>query len=369
MKKILVVLSSLHIGGAEARMTDIAEALPKDEYEIDFLCMDEAENQFYEERLNHCGVRIIKIPALTGKNIIFHYIRLKEVIAEGNYDIVHANTSYHSGFVVAAAKKCGVPVRIVHSRTTGYGYKRLVNRIAAVVGKKLIRKHANVRLAISDASAKFLFGTDENVLILPNAFNLAEYKSDTSAQETALKKEYSLENAYIIGNVGRFVPSKNQKLTIDIFKEYLKEKTEAKLVFIGDGESFEDVKAYSQTSGVDDRIIFLGRRDDVPVWMKVFDVVLFTSEYEGLGNVAIESQAAGTPCVCSTAVPQEVDMGIGIISFVSNANPVETWCEKIREFGRTEPPCFEKINDCFEKRGYTVEHEVETLMKIYEKCD
>lgn len=367
MKRILVVLSSLQIGGAEARMTDVAENLPKDKYEIDFLCMDETENQFFEERLTRCGVRIIKIPALTGRNILFHYRELEKVISKGNYDVVHANTSYHSGFVVAAAKKCGVPTRIVHSRTTGYGYKKLVNRIAAVIGKKLVQKYANVRLAISKASAEFLFGCNTNVFVLPNAFSLKEYKADTSEKETALRKEYDLENTYVIGNVGRFVPSKNQKLTIDIFKEYLKTKPEIKLVFIGDGESFDDVKDYSAGSGVNDKIIFLGGRDDVPVWMKIFDVVLFTSEYEGLGNVAIEAQAAGTPCVCSTAVPKEVDMGMGIISFISNAEPVQKWSDEIRKLESAERPNIGKIEDCFEKREYTVEHEVKTLMKIYDK--
>ena len=72
MKKILVVLSSLHIGGAEARMTDVAEKLPKYKYTVDFLCMDTSENQFFEERLKKCGVNIIKIATPSGRELFSH---------------------------------------------------------------------------------------------------------------------------------------------------------------------------------------------------------------------------------------------------------------------------------------------------------
>ncbi|MBQ8827612.1 MAG: glycosyltransferase, partial [Clostridia bacterium] len=310
---------------------------------------------------------ITKIAPPRGKALFSHYKELKKIIGKGNYDAVHANTSYHSGFVVLAAKKYGVKVRIVHSRTTDYGRRSLVNTIAAVVGKLLINMCATDRLAISRASGEFLFGKRKDVLILPNAFDLKTYFSDTAEKENKLKRKYELDGCTVVGNVGRFVASKNQKFAIDIFKEFLKQKPDSKLIFVGDGETFAEVKEYAKTAGLSEKIVFLGSRDDVYLWMKIFDVLVFPSEYEGLGNVAIEAQAAGTPCVCSEAVPGEVDMELGLVSFMPLSENAEKWCDEVVEMYSCNRPAKELIRENFDKRKYTIESEVKQLSEIYSR--
>lgn len=366
MKKVLIALSSLNIGGAEARMTDVAEHLPKSEFQIDVLSMNLSDNQFFEERLRACGANIIKTSPPSGKKMLSHYKNLKKIMADGNYDAVHANTSYHCGFVMAAAKKYKVPVRVAHSRTTSYGRRSVVNYIASFVGKFLIKTCATERLAISKDSGMFLFGKNSEFKVLPNAFDLKKYFCDTSAEENSLREEFGLNDCFVVGNVGRFVPSKNQKFAIDVFCEFLKSKQNSKMVFVGGGDTLENVKEYAAEKGVSDKVVFAGPRDDVYLWMKIFDVTVFPSEYEGLGNVAIESQAASVPCLCSEAVPKEVDMDLGIIKHMSLDKNASEWAKVLAALSAVERPTQEKIIKQFDDRNYTVESEIRQLIKIYE---
>lgn len=79
--------------------------------------------------------------------------------------------------------------------------------------------------------------------------------------------------------------------------------------------------------GIIERCRFLGRRNDVNKLFQLMDVSILPSHYEGLPTVAIESQAAGTPIVVSTAVTEEIDMGMGLVTRVSLDESMDVWVE------------------------------------------
>lgn len=62
---------------------------------------------------------------------------------------------------------------------------------------------------------------------------------------------------------------------------------------------------------------------------------------EGLPTVAIESQAAGTPIVVSTAVTEEIDMGMGLVTRVSLDESMDVWIEAIKRAADMEIPTVE----------------------------
>ena len=72
------------------------------------------------------------------------------------------------------------------------------------------------------------------------------------------------------------------------------------------------------------------------------DVSILPSHYEGLPTVAIESQAAGTPIVVSTAVTEEIDMGMGLVTRVSLDESMDVWVEAIKRAAGMEIPTVEE---------------------------
>jgi glycosyltransferase involved in cell wall biosynthesis len=78
---------------------------------------------------------------------------------------------------------------------------------------------------------------------------------------------------------------------------------------VGDGPALAGVRAELRRSGLDERVLLLGARRDVPALMRdVFDVFVLPSRREGLPLALVEAQAAQLPCVVSDAVTREADV-------------------------------------------------------------
>ena len=122
---------------------------------------------------------------------------------------------------------------------------------------------------------------------------------------------------------------KNPLLIAECFFELSKIRADCDLIWVGIGEMEEYLKQYFCAQGIMNRVQFLGSRDDVPELMKISDLFLFPSLFEGLGIVLIEAQAAGIPCLVSDTVPKMVDCG-GCV-FYSIQEKADKWAEKANQ--------------------------------------
>lgn len=123
--------------------------------------------------------------------------------------------------------------------------------------------------------------------------------ADTNAFDDKLRestrKKFGWENKVIYGFIGRYVPQKNPLFLIDIFNEITKKQENATLVMIGFGELENEMHDRIQSYGITDRVMNLGRRDDINQFYNAFDTFLLPSLYEGMPVVGIEAQCAGLP--------------------------------------------------------------------------
>ena len=144
-----------------------------------------------------------------------------------------------------------------------------------------------------------------------------------------LRKELNLEDKFVLGHIGRFSTQKNHKFLIDVFKNILKKKENACLLLVGgNGELLEQTKAYVEQSGLEDKVIFLGNRSDVPKLLSAFDVLVFPSFFEGMPNVVIEAQAAGLPCLISDTITPEADI-TGLVKYFPLEKSANEWAEEV----------------------------------------
>ncbi len=368
MRRISVVLASLNAGGAETRMLDVLKAIDQKQYKLDFIVLCMNVDQFYEHEILEHGGTIIKLHSPRQISIIKHVKELRSVFKKGHYAAVHANTSYHSGLIVFSAFLSQIKVRIVHARTTKLRNANFQGRISEVLGRALIWLFATDRLAISKESAKYLYGKKNKATIVPNAIDLEKFISVTEEERNQVKEQISIpKGSKIIGHVGRFDDAKNQAFLIRVFCELLTKRADAFLVLVGNGNTWEGCRDLARLLKVDNKIKFLGARKDIPILMNLFDVFVFPSKYEGLGNVVVEAQAAGTPCICSNNVPSSVDMGIGIVEFISLDRPLGEWAlltEKMMERNKVDRNL---VQECFLRREYTLTKSIEILCAIYDK--
>jgi glycosyltransferase involved in cell wall biosynthesis len=126
-------------------------------------------------------------------------------------------------------------------------------------------------------------------------------KFAVSDDRVVVRKELGIdENAIVVGHVGRFCKSKNHKVIIDVAKIITQKDPNINFVLVGDGELKTEIEEYSESQGLAGKVIFTGKRSDIPRLLSSFDVFFFPSIDEGFSVVIMEVQAAGLAIVASS---------------------------------------------------------------------
>jgi glycosyltransferase involved in cell wall biosynthesis len=127
-------------------------------------------------------------------------------------------------------------------------------------------------------------------------------------RKRALEYKPEIDGEYII-YFGRITPNKNVSLLIDAYK-YAKEnlKFDKKLVIIGNGAKFDDIKTQVNFYNLQNDVLMLGALSNPYPWVQQAKLFVFTSKAEGLGNVLLESLACHTPIVSVKTVggPEDI---------------------------------------------------------------
>jgi len=125
-----------------------------------------------------------------------------------------------------------------------------------------------------------------------------------------VRQELNLpESTRLLLTVGRLNAQKGHRDLIPAIPAILKEFPETCFVWVGDGDLRAELETQLQEHQVQDQVLLLGYRSDVPRLLQgAMDGFVFPSLQEGLGVAAVEAQAAGLPCLLSGAIPHEANL-------------------------------------------------------------
>ncbi|WP_371364222.1 glycosyltransferase [Pseudomonas sp. QL9] len=123
------------------------------------------------------------------------------------------------------------------------------------------------------------------------------------------------ENAWIVGNVGRLHPDKDQATLLRGFAKALPHlPRESLLAIMGKGRLEEDLKELARELGIAEQVLFLGQVAEAKRYFKAFDVFALSSDHEPFGMVLLEAMAAGVPLISTAGGGAgEVVEGLGIL--------------------------------------------------------
>ena len=117
---------------------------------------------------------------------------------------------------------------------------------------------------------------------------------------TALRRELRLDGAFpALINVGRLVPQKGQRYLLEAVARLVQEFPEIRLVIAGELTGLAELAGLRAALGLEQHVEFLGSRQDVPDLLRLADIAVFPSLYEGFANAVAEACAAGRPCVAT----------------------------------------------------------------------
>ena len=324
--RIAHIIGKMVGGGVESFIMNYYRNIDKTKIQFDFI-IDSDSTVVPKEEIERFGGKVIEIPPYQK---IFSYIKtLKKVFKENNYKIVHSHLNSLSVFPLFAAYLAKVPVRIAHSHSTT-NRKEWKKNIIKNMLKPFSKIFATNYFACSEHAARWLFGNKTfekgKVKIIYNAIDIDNFKYDEKIRNK-IRKEFDIENKFVLGHVGRFVQQKNHEFLIDVFEEVYKENRNSVLLLIGDGPLEGQIREKVNKLNLSNVVYFLGIRNDVNELMQAMDVFVFPSLYEGLGIVLIEAQCSNLPCIVSEKVPKEALLTEKIVSVKLN-NTIE-WKKNI----------------------------------------
>lgn len=329
--RVLNVLGTTNLGGAESRVMELYRAMDRDKVQFDFLVHTDAEGQ-YSEEIRRLGGRIYSIPRFKVFNILSYKKALRSFFAKHNeYAAVQGHMTSTASIYLPIAKKAGIPVTIAHARSAGVdkGVKGIVTRIIRCP----LKYRADYCFTCSAEAAEAVYGRKwiekGKVWTIPNAID-AERFAYNPAVRAEVRAELGIEDKFVIGHVGRFGFMKNHSYLVDIFAELCRMRDDAAMVLIGKGELEEEIRAKVSASGLADKVIFLGNRFDVERYYQAFDYFVFPSVFEGLPGSVVEAQAAGLHCLVSDQVTKEAAL-TALVACRSIAGPAADWADEIME--------------------------------------
>ncbi|MDO4197493.1 MAG: glycosyltransferase [Erysipelotrichaceae bacterium] len=366
-KKLIEFIGRIQDGGAETLVKDYALLLDKDLFDVTVMCLDYKKSSNVYKTLIENNVKIeclydpMQLVCRALARILgpkFPASLLKNKMEELNPDVVHvhlellnlvylARTSFEE---VKLLFTCHNPPEML------IGDKRPLERDAC----KYLLKNNNLQIiALHEEMAKEineLHGID-NTAVIRNAVDFNKFRNISKAKEE-IRKEIGIPvDAYVVGNVGRFAYQKNQEFLVNVFKDVLKKKDNAYLLLVGRGSLEEDLKKQIKDLGIEDKVMMLTNRTDVPELFKAMDVFVFPSRFEGLGIVLIEAQVSGLPCVTSDQIPWEAYQS-NQITRLSLDESKDKWADAI-----INPVC--NIDHYGNIEDYDMNKEIKNLEALY----
>ena len=201
---------------------------------------------------------------------------------------------------------------------------------------------------------------------MKNGINIEKYRYSTKIRKLWRKKLNISDDTLLLGNVGRLVAQKNPLFMIEILSEVKKIKKESKLLLVGrDGTQRNKMEEKIRQYGLENDVIFFGESNEINQLLQAMDVFIFPSNFEGLGIVAIEAQAAGLPVFASTGVPKDAKASENFWRIELDEG-AERWARKIidclSDFNRTDT-----VEDV-KRFGFDTRDCTHWLERLYLKC-
>lgn len=358
--RVLHAAVNMNRGGAETLVMSLYRNIDRSKVQFDFLTCKEG---VFDAEILELGGKVHRIPYITEAGH-FGYLKALDSFfaAHREYKILHSHMDKMSGFVLRAAKRAGIPVRIAHSHNTS-SEGGVAAKLYKWYASQFIKSSATNLMACSDRAAQWLFGDDsQRCRIVKNGIELNKFTFSKAIRKEVRDSLGINEKALVIGHVGRFFRQKNHTFLIDIFREYVRFNSNTVLLLIGNGEMYSDIKQKVSTLDLAEKVKFLGVRSDVDLLLQAFDVFVFPSLHEGLPVTLVEAQGAGVPCIISDTITPEVDMGINLIEYVPLRDK-RLWIEKLK--AKSMRSATNKSIRALREKGYDIRRNSKWLEDFY----
>ncbi|MFZ5853233.1 MAG: glycosyltransferase [Chloroflexota bacterium] len=305
--RVVEVLATGTNGGAQEHVYSLVARLDRSRYEVSVVSLSPGSAA---RRIAGLGV---PVTVLDGSDDAVAVGALTALLAEIRPDVVH-NHMYRAELVgTRAAIALGMighrrpyVVSTVHSSRVRSPEDREMLRALTPEMDRLIAVSRSIETKIA---AEGRVGAP--VSLIYNGVDLERY--DHQEPCCTLREEYGMvPEAQVVGVVARLEPEKGHPTLLEAWPAVLRAVPNAYLLVVGEGSRREALETQATELGVRDRVVFTGRRDDIPAVTAALDVAVLPSYREAQGLTILEAMALSRPVIASNVggIPEMIEDGV-----------------------------------------------------------
>lgn len=227
--------------------------------------------------------------------------KFKKQLEQENFDVLHTHSPYFLGrHALKLGKKKGIPVVATLHTQYHQDFERIVkNKTFVKFLIKYIMKvfnNADSVWTVSQRSCDILrsYGYKGNIEVVRNGtdFTYPENASELIKRVNEIHNLEGQENVFLF--VGRMCWYKNLKIILDALDIVKKTDDNFKMIFVGGGFDFDEVKSYAEEKGLIDNCIFTNAVKDKELLQGYYlrgDLLLFPSTFDMAPVTAVEAAA------------------------------------------------------------------------------
>ena len=310
---VLHIITGLDDGGAEAVLYRLCKFDEKNKHIVISL-MNEGK---YGPLLKEIDVDVYSLEMANGKIKLDSIINLYKLIKKLKPDVVQT-WMYHADLIGGiVAKLAGIKNIVwgVHHTTLVKGESKrstiLIAKINAFISKFIPKKIIYCAEKSREVQESIGFIKKKGIVVC-NGYNINDFKPNEEAGNNFRSEINIDEKEFLIGHVGRYDPQKDHKNLIEGIALLDKQKISFKVVLVGSNldNQNEILINIIREKGLENKILLLGKRNDIPNVMNGFDLFVLSSAFgEAFPNVLNEAMACGTPCITTDVGDASIIVG------------------------------------------------------------
>jgi glycosyltransferase involved in cell wall biosynthesis len=277
---------------------------------------------------------------LKSKNPIKIIREIREIIRTETPDILHCHGTRTAFWARLAAIGIKDRPKIIYTLHGFHIVRRsFLSRFPLIILERFLNHLTDVLVCVSDSDKKLVLKyktiPENKIVVIKNGIDVKEFQIEEELIRDK-KKELGLEDNFIITTIGRLHPQKDFSTILKATKLVLAKIKNVKLLIVGDGPLKKPLEKETRKLGLEKCVNFLGAREDIPVLINLSDIIVLSTNWEGLPLVPLEAGACKKPIVASNVEGVREVVIDGKTGFLFKKNSPKDLAKKIVKLFESE---------------------------------
>lgn len=295
--KVLELIDEAKIGGGQIHLLLLTKYIDKNKFDLYVACEGEG---FLVDELKKLHIPVIPV-SISNNLKLSNLFDLIAIYNKYNFNIVHSHggTAGFWGRLAAIFVK-HKPILVHTYHGIHYLYSNIFKKYSYILIDYFLNKITDkiVFVCESDYKKGSKISARKKSIIIRNGIEIDNYVENVDREE--LRAKFGFKNQFVFGNIGRLHRQKGQKYLIEAFAELCKKYSDVLLVIVGDGELYDELKKLTINLDINNKVIFLGSRNDIVDFLNAIDAFVLPSLWEGQPITIFEAMATSKPIIATS---------------------------------------------------------------------